>query len=68
MKKQRELEVNTQTQDTQNVLLKTLSGILTERRMQLHYRRGYLMKEKMLQYVCRFPRRMKNVVRILLTN
>ena len=33
MKKRKELEVNTQTQDTQNMLLKALSGILTERKM-----------------------------------
>ena len=35
MKKRKELEVNTQTQDTRNMLLKTLSGILTERKMSL---------------------------------
>ena len=32
---EKKLEVNTQTQDTQNMLLKTLSGILTERKMSL---------------------------------
>ena len=32
-KKQKELEVNTKTQDTQNMLLKTLSRILTKRKM-----------------------------------
>ena len=35
MKKQKELEVNTQTQDTRNMLFKTLSEILTERKMSL---------------------------------
>ena len=62
--KQKRLEVNTQAQDTQNILLKILSRILIEKRMSLQYRRGFLMKENMLQYVCRFPRRMKNIARI----
>ena len=34
-KTRKELEVNTQMQDNQNMLLKTLSGILTERKMSL---------------------------------
>ena len=68
MKKQKELEVNTQMQDSQNMLLKTLSGILKERKMSFKYCCGYLMKENMLQYVCHFPQRLKNIVCILVTN
>ena len=68
MMKQKGLEVNTKTQDTQNMLLRILSRILIEKKMSFQYLPSYLMKENMLQYVCRFPQRMKNIVRILLTN
>ena len=68
MMKQKGLEVNTKTQDTQNMLLRILSRILIEKKMSFQYLPSYLMKENMLQYACRFPQRMKNIVRISLTN